>query len=45
MCQKHALDNAGPELLEHVDAILQRCIDEFGKGGAKPTAIPKKPGG
>lgn len=30
-CQKHALDNAGPELSKEVPAMFVRCIDKFGK--------------
>jgi hypothetical protein len=30
-CQKHALENAGPELSKEVPALLMRCIDKFGK--------------
>ena len=44
LCQKNALDNAGPELLDHVAPMLQRCIDKFGKGGGRPGAVPAKPG-
>ena len=37
-CQKHALDNAPPELKEDATEILKTCIDKFGKapeaGGA-----------
>ena len=45
MCQKHALDNAGAEMLGYEKELLQRCIDEFGKGGGRPGAVPGKPGG
>jgi hypothetical protein len=30
-CQKHALENAGPELSKEVPALLMRCIDKFGQ--------------
>ena len=44
VCQKNALDGAGPELKDHVDKILQTCIDKYGKagGGGAAVAVPKK---
>jgi hypothetical protein len=43
VCQKNALDGAGPELKDHVKELLQTCIDKYGKGAAAATAaVPKK---
>jgi hypothetical protein len=44
-CQKHALDNAGSELAEHADKLLETCVDKFGKAGGDPGMIPSKPAG
>lgn len=44
-CQKHALDNAGPELAAHAEDLLDKCIDKFGKAGGDPGVVPSKPAG
>jgi hypothetical protein len=45
LCQKTALDAAGPELKGHAKEILQTCIDKYGKDtAAAAAAVPKKPG-
>ncbi len=43
-CQKNALDNAGKELLPHVNDLLQTCIDKYGLAGGDPGVVPPKPG-
>lgn len=43
-CQKNALDNAGKELLPHVNDLLQTCLDKYGKAGGDPGVVPAKPG-
>jgi hypothetical protein len=43
LCQKSALDGAGPALKDHAKELLQTCIDKYGKGAAAATAaVPKK---
>jgi hypothetical protein len=43
LCQKNALDAAGPELKESVKQLLQTCVEKYGKGSAPAALVPKKP--
>ena len=47
LCQKHALDGAGADMLGHEKELLQTCIKKFGKraGGGRSGVVPPKPRG
>lgn len=47
LCQKHALDGAGADMLGHEKELLQKCIEKFGKAarGGRSGVVPPKPGG
>jgi hypothetical protein len=41
-CQKHILDNAGPELKDETRKIMQICIDKYGSTRKPPAGMPQK---
>jgi hypothetical protein len=42
-CQKSALDKAGPEIADDLQALLRGCLEKFGKKGRPPAsgAMPR----
>ena len=44
VCQKNALDNAGPELKEQIPDLYRTCVDKYADKGGDAGAIKAKPG-